>query len=347
MQALRTELEDTRAQLDRQTVEVERLSDDLQKSASDNAALELKHAEMCDAMANRSTETEAQHRQEELFQLQEDLEIARREKLGLAELAKGKSDEIALLTTKVQDLEQRVAEKVAVPTESLLHDKIKRLRVERDELRQTMSFAQHEHRFSLQASEEAQSSLLDELKLAQANLLQKQADAEKSRSDLVDVQSRYDAASAQIDNLQARLSTDDTAQLRADLSEAQTKRYELQEACESLESARTCLVNDIEMARHSYTTTMSKLQQTLKQLSVVEMERDELRDARDGDQEPARPHSSMATPGADAESRVRRHSRRQSMQDLKSSMTADVLAQNRSLEKQLRDEKDRVGRRDG
>ncbi|EIW72223.1 hypothetical protein TREMEDRAFT_58384 [Tremella mesenterica DSM 1558] len=83
----------------------------------------------------------------------------------------------------------------------LLHAKIERLRKERDELRQSMSFAQHERQFALSAAEADRRSALDALDLARAELQTKIAEVSQLQKDEVSLRLRIDEVCEKLESV--------------------------------------------------------------------------------------------------------------------------------------------------
>ena len=395
LQATHTELEAAQSALKQQTLEVERLSYQLQSSAADNARLEQKLSEAEDTLANRSTETEAQHRQEEVFQLKDDLEAAHREKRKMQATERERLDdieakraEIDAMQQKVEQLEERVADLVSqlaearatppievniapqpvVATDSshvqLLHATIDRLRAERDELRQTMSFVKHEHRFALQASEDDKATTLEKLQMAQRDAKIKDAEVSKKLAELEVLQKQITTTAVELDNLRSRLARQANTEqqsaelaskieiLESDLQEVHRERTDLKAEVEQLGRVRDAAVSDLDAFRYQSTEALKREAKLQQDINRLRSERDE---ARDTVIAPASATPSMRSPvesiftrpasaagSYDLERRRSGHMRRQSMQDLGASQTIDITAQVKALQVSLKSEEDKV-----
>jgi chromosome segregation ATPase len=145
-------------------------------------------------IGNRSTESEARARDEELFQLKEELDGYKesmantRKELEGRIFVKDKDIEearasVATLQSTIANLENanRRAETRHV---HLLHDKIGRLRSERDELRVSLNFIQHEHRFARQALESDKLVAVGELQDVKNVVREKTESLERALLDL-------------------------------------------------------------------------------------------------------------------------------------------------------------------
>lgn len=398
IQAMTTELEDCKNRLANRLLEIEELSDKLQGAATDIVKLETRNAEMEDSLANRSTETEAQHRQEEVFQLKEDIEGLKRD-YGEAQLDLAtKSQEIATGADRIQQLESELAGRnnaasADVTHAHLLHAKIETLRTERNELRQTISFAKHEQRFALSAAEADKASAILELQLVKAELVRRDAEIDKLQGEISGHREQLDGLTAELEGVRGRMAEinikeqdafqQQIQRLQAELADSKSRSEALQDEMRETSNGFMAQYQELQqqvnaaelqhqqvdaanIAKYAelgeqyqalqseYAKAQIKLADAEKQRQVALAERDEGREKLDSLQAAGTAVSSVVE-GPSTEARVRKHSRRASLQifqdhmALEQSRKAD-LEQTRkieSLQLQLQAEKERVKRRDG
>ena len=319
LQGQQTEIDQLTASAAGRTAEFEKLKDVLQTTAAENARLESRISDLEDNLANRSTETEAQHRQEEVFQLKDDLEAAQRDKRKMQATERQQMDEIeakqaeiADLQAKVEQLEQSiealtaqlVEAKATPPIEvniapspavepshvQLLHAKIERLRVERDELQQTMSFVKHEHRFALQASEADKASTAEKLQKAQHEVKHKEGELSRKLAELEGMQKRITDTGAELEDLRCRLSAQTTSrvdtdeltgkigQLESALAEVQAERTGLRSEVDQLTRVRDAAVCDLDAFRSQSADAIQRQAKLEREIKQLRLERDEAGD---------------------------------------------------------------------
>lgn len=392
MEAMRCELEDSKKRLSTRLLEIEELSDKLQIAAADIVKLEQRNGELEESLANRSTETEAQHRKEEVFQLQEDLRLSREQyELKTIELAE-KVLAIGVSATRIEELEvmlnnvkaeaedwrARSLSKSNLALVGLLEGKIERLRSERDELRQTMSFAKHEHRFALEAAEADRLSAKAELEKAKVDLDNRTIELDTVKSDLSAHRDQLDSLSVELDNLRRQMVEatteknhaldDQIRQLQAELDGTKADRDEMRESSialfnryselEQQMAHYTVLQADFSGLREQYQDTHAKWEEAEKNRMLALAERDECLEKLDS----LRPVESSSLSSASGSAiagvqaagelpildlRTRKHSRRSSLQAFQDHYALEQGKKMELLENRLKEERDRVGRREG
>lgn len=238
VESTRLELEDLKKRLASRLLEIEEYSDQLQLAATDISELEARNTELEEGLANRSTESEAQHKSEEIFQLKEDLEDLRIRYFTKETELLSSIEEINLAKSKISELEAVLsAARLAAESDpsrpgeystqaNLLHAKIERLRIERDELRQTLSFSKHEHRFAIQAAEADRISAMEELSQTRLELKKKEIDTSKLQSELDNHREQLHTLSTELDEVRGRmavLSTEKNDELDQQISQLQSE----------------------------------------------------------------------------------------------------------------------------
>ena len=209
--------------------------------------LEKTLSDMEEALGNRSTESEAQGRVAELFDMREEvgqLKAAASEKARNE--AKSKHD-LQQAQSRIAQLETKLSTLVPIPGSassssdssrqvSLLLDKVERLRRERDDLRLNLHYIQHEHHFAYDAAEADKVTALADLvdtrsKLAETvdtieNLKDEHGEARTKLDEMTtrldSVSGSYATASAEKDDLADKLS-----HLELDLKSATTSKEDL------------------------------------------------------------------------------------------------------------------------
>jgi len=228
---LRIKLEDAQTAL----VTAGYFADSLQNQYEDVSAVKLKLedelAKVHETLADRSTDSEARQRDEQLFLLQEDLQAMKRaliekrqdyeKELAASKFEKEKDAEdrrnrIIQLESRIgklqADLElaQKARHTGGSENVGLLHVKMQQLRGERDELRRNLSFNEHEHHFAFKAAEADRASALEDLGIIRADLEQKTAALCASQEETAQLRERLQAVSARLESVFASFATAST-----------------------------------------------------------------------------------------------------------------------------------------
>lgn len=180
-------------------------------------------------------------------------ELEQRVKQVGAELAEKQAD-LVQAKEMAEGYERRIAELQALPPSptstvpestveqeemkhiALMHAKIEKLRVERDDLRQKVSYLTHESRFALRAAEEDKASAMEDLQRARIDLKQKAAAHEAARTEAAGLQERLSTMTSRLESAEASFAAastdkhdlaDKVAHLELDLSRAQKERAEV------------------------------------------------------------------------------------------------------------------------
>ena len=199
------------------------LQSQFEEASAAKLNLEDDLAKLQQAIANRSTEFESRQQDEQLFDIKEELQTARRvlederkqTTTKVAALAFEKTQDIEKARRRIAELESRVAE-LRIPTTQAqanhleidgddvghLHVKIQRLRSERDDLLQSTSFAEHENRFALKALEADHQSALEKLQKTEAMLAVEKHELEDK---IALLESELSRSMCQRDDLEAKL----------------------------------------------------------------------------------------------------------------------------------------------
>lgn len=186
--------------------------------------LEEEFADIQKMLADRSTDSEASSRQEELFHLKEEVQDLLR-KLShaqqqcdgeIAGLKFGKEQDLKEARARVCELEGTVSQlemsldtarpgldRTRSENEDLLHVKIEQLRTERDDLRRSKSFGEHEHHFALNAAVADRDSALDDIEKAHSQLLQKSTAYDSLEAEVAQLKQRLDDVSTRLETVSA------------------------------------------------------------------------------------------------------------------------------------------------
>lgn len=238
--AFKTQLEDLEANLAVTQAEHDKAREDFEVILKEKLDIESRLTALQDNAADRSTDSEAQQRNEELFQVKEDLELARqtlnakieslREELELTSFAKGKDLEES--QTKLTEANRRISELEAQlhsarsPTSGaehvgLLHATIQRIRSERDELRQSLSFSQNESRFAVKAAQADRESALDELQKAKLEVKQNVAIRDTLQAEIESIRQRVQQKESDLERVTSSFA--DAAQEKGDYADKVTQ----------------------------------------------------------------------------------------------------------------------------
>ena len=215
-------MSDAQAELGEANVKADERQDQFEEMLKAKLELETALTEAQQIAADRSTDSEARQRDEDLFNAKE--KVAQLETSLTAEREEhAKELENATFVLK-KDLEEAQARMAGVEMELggakagaesivLMKDKIARLRKERDELRISLNFINHEQRFNLEA-------------------------ANANRAALDSARIQLDEKTQDLDRLQRQHSESETAstQLEADLKDAAMSRDTLSQQVQELES---------------------------------------------------------------------------------------------------------------
>ena len=237
-------------------------ADDLQNQYEEVSAAKLKLEDeltkVQENLADRSTDSEAQQRNEQLFQLKDHLQNLQ-QKMGEERLQHEKEIEAtafggqqdlveartrsAELTARVSELQSALASAQAgrkredSGSVGLLHVKIQQLRAERDDLRRSKSFGEHEHHFALKAAEADRASALEELQIVRSELRQKTTAHDNLEVETTGLRDRLQHISARLESVAASFATassekndlaDRVAQLELELGHAMAARDDLE-----------------------------------------------------------------------------------------------------------------------
>jgi chromosome segregation ATPase len=145
--------------------------------------------------------------------------------------------QVAALQSRINELE--AASTNSRPSDerekhvTLMHSKIEKLRIERDDLRQKLSYLTHENRFALRAAEADKMSAVEDLHRVRADLRQKTSAYEVLEADSASLQDRVVSITARLQSAEASFAAastdkhdlaDRVAQLELDLDRAVKER---------------------------------------------------------------------------------------------------------------------------
>lgn len=221
---LKLRLVDAQKSLEDAEARVEVEQERFQEAFNAKLELEASLAEAREEIANRSTESDARLRDEELFDQKEILaELRKTLEDERAEHVKEKEMATFILT---QDLDEARSKLVGLEKDvqaleigkkhlRLAEDKIMRLRAERDDLRNSLSFVNHEQRFTSQEATKHRQALdvarvlLEKQSASLATLESEQVIAghtsSKLESDLAEATTSRDALMGQVQEIEAKL----------------------------------------------------------------------------------------------------------------------------------------------
>jgi len=224
-ESLRLQLEDAQSALSEAQRRTDGMQESLEETLKDKFVIENTLNELRAEIANRSTDSEARQRDEELFDQKEAVERLQQVlDTERAEHAKEIEAAAFILSKDLEESRKRVAnlEKEIDRASSnakhlkLAEDKIHRLRAERDELRISLHFVNHEQRFT---SKEVESHRLA--------LNTAREDFDKQTNSLADLQRQYDEANERSGEI--------STQLQHDLTQATAARDALSQQISELE----------------------------------------------------------------------------------------------------------------
>ncbi|KAK8853159.1 hypothetical protein IAR55_003860 [Kwoniella newhampshirensis] len=229
LSSLRIQLDDKTAELVVSASSADEVQSRFEEAVKTINTLQGRVAQLEDLQADRSTESEARERDEQLFQIQEEKRnlqetLSAVQKEYEAELAsitfKSEQDiaeaqkRVAILEKQVSDLQASLASaakdvQVSENQQEVrrLEDKIGRLRAERDDLRHNVSFVQNERHFAIRAANEERESAIEEVRKARDELKQRNSTyenlqmlVEELRKDLEEQTSRVGKTAADADS---------------------------------------------------------------------------------------------------------------------------------------------------
>ena len=262
-ESLRLRLEDAKGSLGTSKQLAEEMQEKYEEASKSRWDLEAIVTELRETMGNRSTESEARNRDETLFDHKD--EIARIQKtLDEEREEHGKGLEMATFVIS-QDLEEARTRIVELEEQNgalgnassveqskqleLLYCKIERLRTERDELRVSLNFVNHEHRFAGQAADAATSSAVEALQKARVELENQtalfnslQSEHALAQDSFIELSMRLQGASTDKNDLANKVRT-----LETTLHDAATSRDHLSQKVAELENK---LSTSMEEHRH-------------------------------------------------------------------------------------------------
>ena len=253
-EALQTQLHEATAKLSEVASLTDTLQEQFEETSKEKLGLERALSELRESIANRSTESESQQKIAECFDHQEELRTLRQElrearALAAKDSSTVEASQIDLMEARhrVAHLEMCLARITPLPGSSsldastsqhmvLLQDKIGRLRAERDELRSSLHFVQHENRFARDATEAERLMVINDLvrtrtelqdRTSAIDILKMEYEESKDRlqilsSQLDSVNESHASASSEKANLISTL-----AELEKDLGQATAARDEL------------------------------------------------------------------------------------------------------------------------
>jgi chromosome segregation ATPase len=217
---------------------VEQLQQTLQQTKAEHEK-DVSSVEFLRAQDSREATARARQLQQRISELEQRVKQVGAE-LAEKELAEGYERRIAELqalppsptsTVPESNVEQEETKHIA-----LMHAKIEKLRVERDDLRQKVSYLTHESRFALRAAEEDKASAMEDLQRARIDLKQKAAAHEAARTEAAGLQERLSTMTSRLESAEASFAAastdkhdlaDKVAHLELDLSRSQKERAEV------------------------------------------------------------------------------------------------------------------------
>ncbi|KAK4685835.1 hypothetical protein P7C73_g4309, partial [Tremellales sp. Uapishka_1] len=224
------------------------------------AQLRTRIAGLDDDLTNRTSESDRQKRDDDILALRDLLERAEVEKTRLEkEIEKTlfqQSQDAALAQQRIESLNARLSELDTISESTaratnleeaqhvgLLHSKIQRLRAERDELRQAISFAQHERHFTVQAAEADRASAIEELGKVRSDLKATSATCDNLRTESMELRKKLDEAMSRAERVSASFAVasadkddleDKLSHLQLEIGHAITERDGLKEEVDHL-----------------------------------------------------------------------------------------------------------------
>ncbi|WVW86097.1 hypothetical protein I302_108136 [Kwoniella bestiolae CBS 10118] len=219
--SLQIKLDDKIAELAESSASHDEVQNRFEQAVKSLNEVQAKLAEVEEAQTDRSTESEAREKDEELFQLKEardklskDLQIAHEEygKELASNTFKSQQDlleaqgRVQQLEKQVHDLQsalssaQQSKSSVTSDNETVhrMEQKISQLRNERDDLRHNLSFVQNERHFAIRAANTDKEAALEDVRKVKEELKQNTAAYEKLQVELEEVRRLLGESEAQI-----------------------------------------------------------------------------------------------------------------------------------------------------
>nr|XP_019003311.1 uncharacterized protein I203_04349 [Kwoniella mangroviensis CBS 8507]OCF66772.1 hypothetical protein I203_04349 [Kwoniella mangroviensis CBS 8507] len=272
--SLQIKLDDKIAELAVSTMSHDKLQDLFDEAMKSLGEVQAKLSEAEEAQADRSTATEARHKDEELFQLKE-------EKAQLSQMLQSATEEfqeeLAAVTFKgeqdlleaqgrVQKLEKQVEDlqsdlsslhnsKSSITSDSetvhRLEQKISQLRSERDDLRHNLSFVQNERHFAIRAANTDKEAALEDVRKVKDEIKQSNMACERLRVELEEAKIRLAENASkvnEIDDEERQQLVERVSSLEVDLSNQTEKVKSLESQLKSREEALSDIQGQLQKA---------------------------------------------------------------------------------------------------
>ncbi|WRT70291.1 uncharacterized protein IL334_007289 [Kwoniella shivajii] len=267
--AIQLKLDDKIAELAVSTASQDEVQTRFEEAVKSLVQVQAKLTELEDAQSDRSTESEAREKDEELFQVQEEKSKLERE----LQIAKGEYEkELASSTFKfeqdllesqkrVDKLEHQVTDLQSALSSAQqpksfskhekdvvlrLEQKIGQLRSERDDLRHNLSFVQNERHFAIRAALSEKEAANEEVNIVQAELKQRTVVGEKLQAELEEVKTALVKATT------ATLETNDNEESERLMTQISSLEHEL--------ASQVDKIKDFKNQLRSREETLSSLQ---------------------------------------------------------------------------------------
>ena len=295
VEALRTELADLNQRLRRAVEQADGMQEKYERCARQKLDLEKDLAELQAIMADRSTASEGQDRMAEIFDQKEEIQ-------HLTAKLQGSERSLSLARMRITELEASIAVLTPLPSSCgsrevvLLQDKIQRLRSERDELRLSFSYVQHEHRFARDAAEADRISAVEDLQRARSELEVKLEAISTLRAEHAAAKDALDTVTTRLEGVNGSFASasaekndlaDKVTHLEVDLREATSSRDQLlsrvdeldKRLAERLEDSQVQhLISEVAMAQHKASKAEREMFSLLKANKEYESRIDRLQE---------------------------------------------------------------------
>ncbi|WWC94764.1 hypothetical protein V866_001613 [Kwoniella sp. B9012] len=363
--SLQIKLDDKISELAVSTASHEKIQDLFDEAMKSLGEVQAKLSEAEEAQADRSTATEARHKDEELFQLKEEkaqlsqtLQSAKeefQEELAAATF-KGEQDlleaqgRVQKLEKQVEDLQSALSSvhhsKSSITSDSetvhRLEQKISQLRSERDDLRHNLSFVQNERHFAIRAANTDKEVALEDSRKVKDELKQSNMACERLRVDLEEAKIRLAENARKVnekDDEEKQQLVERVSSLEVDLSNQSERVQSLESQLKSREEALSDIQGQLQKAEKRAEGLQKELLEMVNHVGQTTKLSDPPRHSPTSEA-----ISDLPTDLVSAMSNGEARSRRTSLGHMRSrsNMSANVL-QNLNIERQLQA---KIGRRD-
>lgn len=188
---------------------------------------------------------------------------------------------------------------------ALMHSKIEKLRSERDELRQNLSYLAHENRFALRAAVADKQSAAEETAELRIELQTKLESCERLQGEVTEVQERLVQINGTLSDVEASFASascdkhdlvDKVAQLESDLDKIRKERDEMEESTRGLVSNLTWSKSRVQKLEKELAESARNEKQLEQRMDQLKSERATASDHRAEDEEEGSKSRTVSAP---------------------------------------------------